>query len=474
MKNIVSVGGDGGDRRLVIVSNRVALPDEHGSLPPGGMAIALNAALKQRGGLWMGWSGKVKAEKKQVSPTMQEANGITYALADLSEKDLDEYYYGFANRVLWPVFHCRVDLAEYTDARKSGYYRVNRLFAESLMPLHREDDTIWVQDYHLIPLGKELRERGCRNRIGFFLHIPWPPADILATVPLCEELLEALSFYDLVGFQTDDDLNNFAECLSRRNLGRLMKDGSCLVKGRQFRCGVFPIGIDTAKFESLAKLATRDGDLQEVYKKIAGCDVAIGVDRLDYSKGIDQRIVAFRHFLDRNSHRVRKTLLLQITPKSRGEIPAYLALQKHIAELVGSVNGELGTIDWVPVHYTNRSHGPLELAGLYRMARVGLVTPLRDGMNLVAKEYVAAQDPSNPGVLVLSQFAGAAGQLEGAMLVNPYDPEAVAASTEKAFRMSPEERKDRWSAMKNSLKGHDVYRWCGGFLAKLEAADLPV
>lgn len=176
-----------------------------------------------------------------------------------------------------------------------------------------------------------------------------------------------------------------------------MKDGSCLVKGRQFLCGVFPIGIDTAKFESLAKLATRDGDLQEVYKKTAGCDVAIGVDRLDYSKGIDQRIVAFRHFLDRNSHRVRKTLLLQITPKSRGEIPAYLALQKHIAELVGSVNGELGTIDWVPVHYTNRSHGPLEPAGLYRMARVGLVTPLRDGMNLVAKEYVAAQDPSNPG-----------------------------------------------------------------------------
>ncbi|QND61573.1 alpha,alpha-trehalose-phosphate synthase (UDP-forming) [Mesorhizobium huakuii] len=451
MKNIISVGGDGGgDRRLVIVSNRVALPDEQGSLPPGGMAIALNAALKRQGGLWMGWSGKVNAEKNQMLTVQEAANGITYALADLSQKDLDEYYYGFANRVLWPVFHSRVDLAEYNDARKSGYYRVNRLFAESLMPLRREDDVIWVQDYHLIPLGKELRERGCRNRIGFFLHIPWPPADILATVPVCESLLEALSFYDLVGFQTDDDLNNFAECLRRQGVGRLMKDRSCLIQGREFRCGVFPIGIDTAEFESLAEQATRDGDLQEVYKRTAGYDLAIGVDRLDYSKGIDQRIVAFRHFLDRNSHRIRKTLLLQITPKSRGKFRPIWRCK------------------------SNRSHGPLELAGLYRMARVGLVTPLRDGMNLVAKEYVAAQDPRNPGVLVLSQFAGAAGELEGAVRVNPYDREAVAASTETAFRMSLQERKERWNAMKISLIGHDVYRWCDGFLAKLAAADLPV
>lgn len=455
--------------RLVVVSNRVSLPDEHGSPPPGGMAIALSAALRRRHGLWMGWSGKVKAGEDPSGPiSRREAGGINYALTDLSQTDLDDYYYGFANRVLWPVFHCRVDLAEYSEARMSGYQRVNRLFAKLLQPLISDDDVIWVHDYHLIPLAKELRNLGCGNKIGFFLHIPWPAADILFTVPHYDDLLRGLSCYDLVGFHTDDDLSNFAECLRRQGLPDPITNGVCQAYGRVFRCGVFPIGIDTAEFERLAEQAARSETLQEPSQRIPGCKVAIGVDRLDYSKGIEKRIVAFDRFLRSNDHRIGKTQLLQITPKSRTEIPAYLAMQKDVAERVGRVDGELGTIDWMPVHYINRSVGPSELAGLYRMARVGLVTPLRDGMNLVAKEYVAAQDPQNPGVLVLSRFAGAARELGGAILVNPYDPEATARAIEEALDMQLDERIDRWRAMIGRLREYNVYRWCDDFLLGLD------
>ncbi|WP_085033503.1 alpha,alpha-trehalose-phosphate synthase (UDP-forming) [Ensifer aridi] len=459
--------------RLIVVSNRVPLPDKDGSPPPGGMAIALNAALKRQDGLWIGWSGEVKPEEKEDEPprlSVREAGGITYALTDLAQKDLDEYYNGFANRVLWPIFHCRVDLAEYARHEMSGYYRVNRLFADLLMPLLQEDDVIWVHDYHLIPLAEELRKRGCRNRIGFFLHIPWPPADILFTVPIYDTLLRGLSSYDLVGFHTDYDLSNFAECLRREGCGDLLEGGYCRAYGRVFRCGVFPISIDTAEFETLAEQSAGDKALRMTYRRIEGYDVAIGVDRLDYSKGIDQRVEAFRRFLHANAHRVGKTLLLQITPKSRTEVPEYMAMQKDIAELTGRVNGELGTIDWMPVHYINQSLERRELAGLYRMARVGLVTPLRDGMNLVAKEYVAAQHPQDPGVLILSRFAGAARELDGAILVNPYDPEAVANAIERALVMPLDARVERWNAMMTRLREHDVYRWCDEFLSGLRQA----
>ncbi|WP_051440968.1 trehalose 6-phosphate synthase (plasmid) [Ensifer sp. WSM1721] len=451
--------------RLVVVSNRVTLP---GSKSAGGMAVALNAALRRKNGLWMGWSGKVKAEEEPSALTEKKVGGITYALTDLSQKDLEDYYYGFANQVLWPIFHNRADLAEYSEARKTAYYRVNEMFADQLEQVLRKDDVIWVHDYHLIPLAEKLQQRGCKNRIGFFLHTPWPPADILFTLPHYHTLLRGLSCYDLVGFHTENDRNNFAECLRRQEMGDLNGD-ECRVYGKEFRCDVFPISIDTAEFASLAERdAERDDDLQESFDRLAGFDVAIGVDRLDYSKGIDQRIVAFNRFLRSNKHRRRKTVLLQITPKSRDEIPAYQAMQKDVAELVGRVDGELGTVGWVPVHYINQSLGQTELARLYRRARVGLVTPFRDGMNLVAKEYVAAQDPRDPGVLVLSRFAGAASELGEAILVNPYDGEDMASAIEMSLDMPRDERIRRWTPMMERLREYDVYRWCGDFLSSLE------
>ncbi|WP_240545277.1 alpha,alpha-trehalose-phosphate synthase (UDP-forming) [Sinorhizobium fredii] len=321
-----------------------------------------------------------------------------------------------------------------------------------------------MQDYHLIPLAEKLQQRGHKNRIGFFLHTPWPPADILFTLPSYDNLLRGLSCYDLVGFHTENDRYNFAKCLLRQKVGDLNGD-DCRAYGKEFRCGVFPISIDTAEF---ACLADRDDDLQDRFCRLAGFDVAIGVDRLDYSKGIENRIDAFNRFLQRNKHRRRKTVLLQITPKSRDKIPAYQTVQKDVAELVGRVDGELGTIGWVPVHYINQSLSQAELARVYRRARVGLVTPLRDGMNLVAKEYVAAQDPRDPGVLVLSRFAGASSELEGAILVNPYDPEDMASAIETAVDMPRDERIRRWTAMMERLREHDVYRWCHDFLASLD------
>ncbi|THK33537.1 trehalose-6-phosphate synthase [Ensifer sp. MPMI2T] len=447
--------------RLIVVSNRVTLP---GSSSAGGMAVALNAALRRKGGLWMGWSGNIAAEEEPLALIRKEVGGITYALTDLSQTDLEDYYYGFANQVLWPIFHNRADLAEYSEARESAYYRVNALFADLLEQVLTEDDVIWVQDYHLIPLAEKLRQRGHKSRIGFFLHTPWPPADILFTLPHYDNLLRGLSCYDLVGFHTENDRNNFAECLVRQKVGDLNGD-DCRAYGKEFRCGVFPISIDTAEF---ASLADRDDDLQDRFCRLAGLDVAVGVDRLDYSKGIENRIDAFNRFLQRNKHRRRKTVLLQITPKSRDKIPAYQTVQKYVAELVGRVDGELGTIGWVPVHYINQSLSQAELARAYRRARVGLVTPLRDGMNLVAKEYVAAQDPRDPGVLVLSRFAGAATELGDAILVNPYDPEDMANAIETALDMPRDERIKRWTAMMERLREHDVYRWCRDFLASLD------
>ncbi|MEZ2131962.1 MULTISPECIES: alpha,alpha-trehalose-phosphate synthase (UDP-forming) [unclassified Sinorhizobium] len=467
--------------RLVVVSNRVPVPDKGGAAPAGGLAVALQAALEERGGIWMGWSGKSSGNSEPEALARQNRGNITYALTDLTEKDVDEYYFGFANRVLWPICHYRLDLAEYGRKEMAGYFRVNRFFAHRLAPLIGPDDLIWVHDYHLIPLAAELRQMGLKNRIGFFLHIPWPPADVLFTMPVHEEIMRGLSCYDVVGFQTDHDLENFAGCLRREGIGDELGDGLFSSHGRTFKGAVYSIGIETAAFAELARKADNTSIVQKTRKSIEGRDLIIGVDRLDYSKGISQRIDAFERFITANPAHHNRVTYLQITPKSRSEVPEYEAMQRMVAEQAGRVNGAIGTVDWVPIRYINRSVGRNILAGLYRLARVGLVTPLRDGMNLVAKEYVAAQDPNNPGVLVLSRFAGAARELKGSLLVNPYDIEGTANALARALNMSIEERRERWSRMMTHLLEHDVSRWCEDFLsdltqpekASLSAAQLP-
>ncbi|WP_128255095.1 alpha,alpha-trehalose-phosphate synthase (UDP-forming) [Falsirhodobacter deserti] len=470
--------------RLIVVSNRVPVPDKDGNMPAGGLAVAVHAALQESGGIWFGWSGRSVEDNGTPGPVEHSRNGaIEYVLTDLSERDVDEYYSGFANRVLWPLFHCRIDLAEYSRRDKDGYFRVNRMFADRLMPLIEPDDIIWIHDYHLIPLADELRRRGVQNRIGFFLHIPWPPADILFATPIYDQILKSLSAYDLVGFQTDHDMDNYISCLIREGVGDRTADSPTAKEdpsraklsayGRTFHAQTFGIGIETADFAALAAASTDTDTVLDMRRSMGGRDLIIGVDRLDYSKGIPNRIMAFERFLELNPDRVGNVTLLQVAPPSRSDVPEYRDMQAEVESLAGHVNGVMGRIDWTPIRYINQSVDRNSLAGLYREARVGLVTPLRDGMNLVAKEYVAAQDPDDPGVLVLSRFAGAARELKGAVLCNPYDSEQTARAIEWALSMTLEERRSRWRDMMDYLLVNDIQTWCTSYLAALERSAPP-
>ncbi|MGQ4660172.1 alpha,alpha-trehalose-phosphate synthase (UDP-forming) [Lysobacter sp. F6437] len=453
--------------RLVVVSNRVALPDQPQS---GGLAVALQAALDETGGLWFGWSGRIAPG--QSGELHEESRGdIDYATLDLSQRDHDDYYNGFANRTLWPLLHFRVDLVDYSRETYAAYRRVNALFAEKLAPLLREDDIVWIHDYHLIPLAALLREHGVRCKLGFFLHVPMPSSDLLAALPHHKRLFEGLSAYDLIGFQTERDLERFQDYVRLFGRGQVIESGVLeTAGGRLLRAGAFPISIDTGHIEQQAAAAVGKPSFQRLARSLSGRALAIGVDRLDYSKGLPERFRAFERFLQQYPDQLGKLTFLQIAPVSRGDVLEYQSLRSELERLSGHINGGHAEPEWTPMRYVNRNFPHASLTGFYRLAGIGLVTPLRDGMNLVAKEYVAAQDPDDPGVLVLSTFAGAARELEGALLVNPYDLDGVAAAIARAAGMSPRERRDRWQPMMERLRKHDITAWRRGYLDALRAA----
>jgi trehalose 6-phosphate synthase len=452
--------------RLVMVSNRVALPEE---LRAGGLAIALKAAIEEAGGMWFGWSGHVADQSGAVHE--ERVGNVRYVTVDLSPQDRDDYYNGFANRTLWPLLHFRMDLADYSRETYAGYLRVNALFAEKLAPLLRDDDTVWIHDYHLIPLAQLLRERGVRGRLGFFLHVPMPSSDLLAALPDHRRLFESLSAYDLVGFQTERDLERFQDYVRLFGRGRVIEHGVLETEhGRRLRAGAFPISIDTAHISRQAAAAVGKASVKRLAASLSSRALAIGVDRLDYSKGLPERFRAFARYLERHPSQRGRVTYLQIAPVSRGAVPEYRALRQELEQLAGHINGSHADADWTPMRYVNRNYPHASLAGFYRMARVALVTPLRDGMNLVAKEYVAAQDGDDPGVLVLSSFAGAARELTQALLVNPYDLDGVADAIATAMTMPLEERRERWRAMMDRLEQHDITAWRKSFLEALRAA----
>ncbi|HZL30385.1 MAG TPA: alpha,alpha-trehalose-phosphate synthase (UDP-forming) [Pseudolabrys sp.] len=451
--------------RLVVVSNRVGIPD--GTARAGGLEVSLRPALKKRGGIWFGWSGKVAEGEPGPAKTVVHDN-VSYVTVDLQKDDYEEFYNGFANRVLWPILHYRLDLAEFTRRDLGGYFRVNHFFADNLAKLLRPDDLVWVHDYHLMPLAKSLRERGHKNKIGFFLHVPCPPPEILTALPNHERLVPALCQYDVVGFQTEVDANNFSRFLSEEIGLRRMNENSFIYDGRVVRVGVFPVGVETDVFARLARRAVGSAFVREVLASMVGRAMIIGVDRLDYSKGIPQRMEAFEKLLTNFPEWRGLVTYLQITPRSRTDIDEYADLGRSVGEAVGRINGNFGEASWTPLRYINKAHSRTALAGLYRSARVGLVTPLRDGMNLVAKEYVAAQDPDDPGVLVLSRFAGAARECGAAVLVNPYDSEGVAIAINRALSMSLEERRMRHAANFRVLGENDLKYWAERFLGLLE------
>lgn len=451
--------------RLVVVSNRVGIPDS--GARAGGLEVSIRPALRNRGGVWFGWSGKVADENPGPAKTVERDN-VSYVTIGLQKDDYEEFYNGFANRVLWPILHYRLDLAEFTRRDLGGYFRVNEFFASNLEKLLRPDDVIWVHDYHLMPLAKALRERGHKNKIGFFIHIPFPPPEMLTALPNHERLIPALGNYDLVGFQTEIDATNFSRYLTNEVGLKRIDEDSFEYEGRSVRIGVFPVGVETEAFSRLARRAIESAFVRDVLGSLSGRAMIIGVDRLDYSKGIPERMNAFERFLKLFPDWHGNVTYLQITPRSRSEIPEYADIGRLVGEAVGRINGNFGEASWTPVRYINKAHSRTALAGLYRAARAALVTPLRDGMNLVAKEFVASQNAEDPGVLILSRFAGAARECTAALLVNPYDHEGVAIAINRALSMSQEERVARHAVNYQALLRNDLGQWAERFLYTLE------
>ncbi len=460
----------GSTRRLVVVSNRVAVDGEqHAS---GGLAVAIRAALEQSGGVWFGWSGKVESSS-QSEPDVVTNGPVTYATVGLSQQDFDEYYLGFANRVLWPLFHFRAALVDYSRQDFAGYMRVNRAFARSLGPMLLPSDLVWVHDYHLIPLGRELRRLDHGQTLGFFLHTPFPPAEFLRVLPNHSEIVQALCSYDLIGFQTKSDAQGFCDYLLRWAGGEDLGGGMLRAFGRTVRVQVFPIGIDTTEVSRLARAAEGSRHMQRLRTSLGGRTLMIGVDRLDYSKGLPARFASYEHLLTGYPETRGRIVFLQIAPPSRSEVPEYREIRRTLAAAAGNINGRYSEFDWTPLRYINKSFRHPVLTGFLRAAHIGLVTPLRDGMNLVAKEYVASQPPDDPGVLVLSCFAGAAEELREAVLVNPHDVEGMAESIRQGLAMSLGERKERWTAMMATIEHNDITRWRERFVAALAASGSP-
>lgn len=440
-------------------------------MPAGGLAVGVHAALQESGGIWFGWSGET-ADARQYKPTIVERDGITYATVDFTERDIDEYYNGFSNSAMWPLLHYRLDLARFERRNFLSYMRVNDQLAHALIPLLKPDDIIWAHDYHLIPLARSLRQQGCRNRMGFFLHTPFPPADIFAALPRHGNILRAMCDYDLLGFQTEGDLSAFHNCLEVIAKGTVAEDGTIEVFGRRTRADVFPIGLDTENVRKMAAKHERSRARKRLQNVLHERSMIFGVERLDYSKGLPQRFEAYRELLEIHQVLHRKVTLMQIAPPSRSDVYGYGDIRTELENLTGNINGIFADFDWVPVRYLNRSFSREMLTCFYREAQVGLVTPLRDGMNLVAKEYIASQNPDSPGALVLSKFAGAADQMKDALIVNPYDTSEVANALYHALNMSLRERRKRWRALMDGLVEHDIQHWRREFLAALARTEV--
>jgi trehalose 6-phosphate synthase len=441
--------------RVVLVSNRVLDPSK--AARAGGVPVVLANVVRSRKALWFGWNGEIKPADR-VDAVERKGR---IATAPLSDIEYTGYYLGYANSVLWPVFHNRLDLAKFEAGFFERYVAVNRRLAGLLQPMLGPDDVIWVHDYHLIPFAAELRRRGVANPIGFFLHIPFPPWQTFMAVPEHKELARALAAYDLIGLQTTADVANLLNYMSNGAYGRIVPDGRIRVFERLVSTASFPVGIDMTDFAK----AKRAGSLVQARSSVSRI---VGVDRLDYTKGLPQKFKAFGRLLDKYPHYQRQVVLTQIAPPTRENVEGYSDIRHELESLAGSINGRLGELDWVPIHYIYRSTPRRTLGDIYRSSRICMVTPLRDGMNLIAKEYVAAQDTADPGVLILSKFAGAAEEMTEALIVNPYSIEETAEVMRCALEMTLAERCERHGALLLGVQKHDAAAWSHSFLEHLK------
>jgi trehalose 6-phosphate synthase len=453
--------------RLVVVANRIPMPRDRGPRA-GGLAVALADAIRP-GSLWFGWSGKRAEAPAEAARVETGKDASDYATIDLSEQEYQDFYIGFANSALWPLLHYRPDLLRYRRSEYHGYREVNRRYAANLAPLLRQDDLIWVHDYHLFPLGEELRRLNCSNRTGFFLHIPFIPPELFDCLPCAEDLLRAMSCYDVIGFHTESYRGAYLDCI-RQILGIIpAADGSYIFTGRLVKTVVAPVGIDADAFARDAQQVSRGAEAQRLRASLGGGALAVGVDRLDYTKGLPNRFIAFQLLLERFPEHRRQISFLQIAVHSREDQDDYQSLRHELDRIAGDTNGQFSEFDWMPLRYMTRALRRRTLAGILRHAQIGLVTPLRDGMNLVAMEFIAAQAEHDPGVLILSRFAGAAGILPEALIVNPFDPEGIAEAIHAALIMPLEERRERHQALLAHIRATSGANFCRTFLSALRA-----
>ena len=454
--------------RLVVISNRVPVPEA--GKQAGGLAVVLGGLMEKRGGLWFGWDGSISDDAGPQKMRMTHAQGVDYATVSLTRDEHDRYYNGFSNGVLWPLLHTMPELVRYDRDSGRVYRDVNARLARTVLPLLQPSDLVWVHDYHLLPLAAVLREQGVRNPIGFFLHIPFPGADVLATVPDMTGLVRSMLAADLVGFQTEGDLSNFATAAEHLAGASRVHGNLLIVGGRRVRLGVFPVEIDAPAVARMAADLGHCAALDSLRASLGQQRLVFGAERLDPTKGLLQRIAGYRRLLETEPSWRRRVTMLQIAATSRKDVSAYQSLRTALDQDAGALNADLGDPDWTPLRLTSRNVDRALVAAYMRHSDVGLVTPLRDGMNLVAKEYVAAQDPENPGVLVLSGFAGAVHQLDAALIVNPHDAEGLAQAIQAALTMPLAERRTRWHAMWAAISDRSPLAWGESFLAALGRA----
>jgi trehalose 6-phosphate synthase len=418
--------------------------------------------------LWFGWSGRT-GEETSAEARITAHNAIQYATIDLSQDDYDQFYVGFSNGTLWPLLHFQLGRIEFRREQLEGYRRVNERFAKALKKLLRPGDLIWAHDYHLIPLANALRALGVKNRIGFHLHVPFVPASVFAALPQGDGLLKDLCAYDVIGFQTLEHQHDFLDTVSQMLPYLTDRDGAIVTPHGVVSSIVAPVGIDGPAFRDQAQRSASGKNVRRLLDSLAGRSLIIGVDRLDYSKGLPNRFEAYNRLLTRFPEHRLHVSYLQIAAPSREEVAEYAALRPELSRLAGDINGRHGAFDWVPLRYMSQGVARSTLAGFYRVARVGLVTPARDGMNLVAHEYVAAQDPADPGVLVLSRFAGAASYFDDALIVNPFDPDEVAEAVNHALTLPLAERQRRHASLYDQVRAMTAEAYCSTFLRALSS-----
>ena len=462
------------DRGLLVVSNR--LPDfrhvegdETGDRKKnvGGLVSALEPALRARGGMWLGWSGKTVPDSEAIESGIIESGTAQFAWVDYKESWYREYYSAFCNGTLWPLFHSFPSRVMFSDASWASYQEVHEHLADYAARLVGRRAMLWAHDYHLLLFAKAMRQRGHTGPMGHFLHIPFPSLDMFSMIPWGSQILDALLDFDLLGFHTPQHVANFLACASAM-LPAKVADDVVQHRGRSTHVAAMPIGIIPDSFQETPEQAVVE-EIDGLMRALGNSKLVLGVDRLDYTKGIPERLIAFGKLLESFPEWRGKVSLVQVSVPSRADVPLYAEQRASIETIVGRINGEYGEAAWVPIRYLYRSYAKGQLAQLYRAASVGYVTPLRDGMNLVAKEYVAAQDSENPGVLLLSQFAGAAVEMRDAVLTNPYHAEGMARDLDRSLRMELEERRARHTKLLASVQRSNAVTWAEGFLDALSA-----